>query len=52
MPALPWKSFATPESGREYAALLSYLPLSTFGALPRFFRFVIGIRRQLAIPKD
>jgi 3-phenylpropionate/trans-cinnamate dioxygenase ferredoxin subunit len=46
--ALPWKSFATPESGREYAALLSYLPLSTFGALPRFFRFVIGIRRQLA----
>jgi nitrite reductase/ring-hydroxylating ferredoxin subunit len=45
---LPWKSFATPESGREYAALLSHLPLNTFGAMPLFFRFVIGIRRQLA----
>ena len=38
---MPWKSFSTPESGREYAALLSYLPLSTFGAMPRFLRFVI-----------
>jgi len=45
---LPWKSFATPESGREYAALLSYLALNTFWAMPRFFRFVSGIRRQLA----
>jgi nitrite reductase/ring-hydroxylating ferredoxin subunit len=48
VPALPWKSFATPESGREYPALLSRLPLKTFGAMPKFFRFVSGIRRQLA----
>jgi nitrite reductase/ring-hydroxylating ferredoxin subunit len=48
VPALPWKSFATPESGREYPALLSRLPLKTFGAMPKFFRFVSGIRCQLA----
>jgi hypothetical protein len=48
VPALPWKSFATPESDREYPALLSNLPLATFRAMPKFFRFVIGIRRQLA----
>jgi nitrite reductase/ring-hydroxylating ferredoxin subunit len=48
MPALPWKSFATPESGREYHALLSHLPLNTFRALPKFMRYTIQIRRQLA----
>ncbi len=48
MPALPWKSFATPDSDREYHALLSHLPLNTFRAMPKFFRFVFGIRRQLA----
>jgi nitrite reductase/ring-hydroxylating ferredoxin subunit len=48
VPALPWKSFATPESDREYPALLSHLPLKTFGAMPKFFRFVFAIQRQLA----
>jgi hypothetical protein len=48
VPALPWKSFATPESDREYPALLSRLPLATFRAMPMFFRFVSEIRRQLA----
>lgn len=48
MPALPWKAFATPESGREYHALLSHLPLNTFRALPKFMRYTIQIRRQLA----
>ena len=28
--------------------MLSRLPLKTFGAMPKFFRFVFGIRRQLA----
>jgi nitrite reductase/ring-hydroxylating ferredoxin subunit len=45
---MPWNSFATAESGREYHALLSHLPLNSFRAMPKFFRFVIGIRRQLA----
>ena len=48
MPALPWKSFITPESEREYPALLSHLPLATFRAMPKFFRFVFAIQRQLA----
>jgi 3-phenylpropionate/trans-cinnamate dioxygenase ferredoxin component len=48
VPALPWKSFAAAESGREYPALLSHLPLNTFRAMPKFFRFVFGIQRQLA----
>ncbi len=47
MPALPWKSFTTPQSEREYAALLSHLPLTTFRAMPKFFRFVFAIQRQL-----
>ena len=48
MPALPWKSFTSPESENEYPALLSHLPLATFKAMPKFFRFVFAIRRQLA----
>ena len=39
--------FAVPESGREYVALLSYLPLNKFRALPKFIRYTIQIRRQL-----
>ena len=48
MPALPWTSFTEAEVDKEYAALLSRLPLATFRAMPKFFRFVFGIRRQLA----
>lgn len=48
MPALPWKSFAAPEDGKEYAAMLSYLPLNKFRALPKFMRYTSQIRRQLA----
>ncbi len=48
MPASPWKSFATPESGREYHALLYYLPLNNWRALPKLMRYSLQIRRQLA----
>jgi nitrite reductase/ring-hydroxylating ferredoxin subunit len=48
VPALPWTSFTEAEGDKEYAALLSRLPLATFRAMPKFFRFVFGIRRQLA----
>jgi hypothetical protein len=48
MPALPWKSFAAPESDREYTALLSYLPLSKWRANSKFMRYTLQIRRQLA----
>ena len=48
MPALPWKFFATPENDREYTALLTYLPLSKWHAIPKFVRYTSQIRRQLA----
>ena len=48
MSALPWKIFAAPQSGREYTALLSYLPLNKWRAMPRFMRYTLQIRRQLA----
>jgi hypothetical protein len=48
MPASPWKSFAAPENGREYLALLSYLPLNKWSAMPRFMKYTLQIRRQLA----
>ena len=48
MPALPWKSFAAPETGREYHAMLSYLPLNKWRAMPKFLRYTRQIQRQLA----
>jgi hypothetical protein len=51
VPALPWKSFASPESDREYTALVSYLPLNKFRALPKFIRYTRQIQHQLADSK-
>ena len=48
MPALPWKSFAAPENDREYTALLTYLPLNKWRAIPKFMRYTSQIRHQLA----
>ena len=48
MPALPWKSFAPAERDREYTAMVSYLPVNKFRALPKFFRYTRQIQRQLA----
>ena len=48
MPTLPWKSFAAPERDREYTAMVSYLPLNKFRALPKFLRYTRQIQRQLA----
>lgn len=48
MPASPWRSFATPEDDREYTAMLSYLPLNKWRAMPKFFKYTSQIRRQLA----
>jgi hypothetical protein len=47
LPAMPWKSFAAPERDKEYLALLSYLPLKTFRAMPKFYRYTRQIQRQL-----
>jgi 3-phenylpropionate/trans-cinnamate dioxygenase ferredoxin subunit len=48
VPALPWTSFSEAEGDKDYPAMLSRLPLKTFGAMPKFIRFVFGIRSQLA----
>lgn len=44
---IPWKSLAPVESGREYIALLSYLPLRHYSKLPMFFRYSAKINGQL-----
>ena len=48
MPASLWKPFASPENGREYLALLPYLSLNEWSAMPRFMKYTLRIRRQLA----
>ena len=47
MPALPWKSFAAPKSDREYTAMVTYLPLNRFRALPKFMKYTRQIQLQL-----
>jgi hypothetical protein len=47
MPVTPWKAHNQPSSGNRYVALISYLPLEHFRALPKFFVFTFQIMRQL-----
>ena len=47
MPSVPWTRVSPPVSGKTYLALISYLPLRSFRAVPAFFRYSIQIRRQL-----
>ena len=46
--ALPWKSFASPQNDREYTAMVTFLPLNRFRALPKFIRYTRQIQHQLA----
>jgi quinol monooxygenase YgiN len=43
----PWITFASADAHREYHALLSYLPLKKYLAVPGFFRFSFQIQKQL-----
>jgi len=47
MPATPWIGISAPAPDREYLALISYLPLRHFRAIPNFFRFTFQIQGQL-----
>jgi hypothetical protein len=47
MPVSPWKTHEQPSSGSRYVALISYLPLKHFRAVPKFFLFTFEIMRQL-----
>ena len=42
-----WKTLAPADKGREYIALLSYLPLKKYRAIPRFLQFSLQIQKQL-----
>jgi hypothetical protein len=44
---IPWRSLASVEPGREYIALLSYLPLRKYSKMPLFFRYSAQINAQL-----
>ena len=46
MPQTPWKSVIAPQPGRPYLALISYLPLRRYRAMPKFFRFTTETMRQ------
>jgi quinol monooxygenase YgiN len=43
----PWITFAPADAHREYLALLSYLPLKKYSAVPSFFRFTFKIQKQM-----
>jgi hypothetical protein len=47
MPATPWMRYERPTAGNHYLALISYLPIKHFRAVPKFFRFTLEIQRQL-----
>src|SRR6478672_11779156 len=47
MATTPWKSYSTADPEREYAALLSYLPLKRAWRLPWLMLQSIRIQRQL-----
>lgn len=51
MPKTPWKSFSAHQPDRQYLALISYLPLKHYRALPKFSRFAFETMRQLASSK-
>jgi hypothetical protein len=47
MPRSPWFAAVQPDPSREYVALLTYLPLRRYAALPRFFWLSTKIQSQL-----
>jgi len=47
MPTVPWTSISPAVAGKDYLALISYLPLRHFLAVPKFFSYTLKTRRQL-----
>ena len=48
MPALPWKAISTVPANTEVTVMASHLPLRSHRSIPRFLRWTLRIRRQLA----
>ena len=44
---MPWQTSATAQLGKEYVALLSYLPVNTYWAIPRLMKFSLDTINQL-----
>ena len=44
----PWKSFSPPQPGKDYVAMLSFLPLKQYRTIPRFIRLSAETQKQLA----
>jgi hypothetical protein len=44
----PWKSLAAPREGKEYVALLSFLPLKRYWMIPKFAGLTMETMGQLA----
>jgi|SRR5580704_10482260 hypothetical protein len=44
-----WKMLAPVDAGREYVALLSYLPLRAYLKIPLFARFSYAVHRQMLV---
>ncbi len=47
MPSIPWTCITPPVPGKTYLALVSYLPLRNFRAIPALFRYSVQTHRQL-----
>jgi quinol monooxygenase YgiN len=47
VPAIPWRSVATPVPDQEYLAMASRLPLKSYSRVPGFMRLALSIVRQL-----
>jgi quinol monooxygenase YgiN len=43
----PWTTCTPADSNRQYFALLSYLPLNKYRAIPAFVRFSLQVQKQL-----
>jgi len=48
MPAIPWRTFGAPDPNRDFAALLSYLPLKSYWRVFPFFFYTAQVMKQLA----
>jgi len=48
MVPLPWKSVSAPVAGKDYVALVSFLPLKKHSMIPKFFLLTLETQHQLA----
>jgi quinol monooxygenase YgiN len=48
MPASPWRSYVSPRTDDNYAALLSYLSLKSYWRVPLFLFYTAQVAKQLA----